>query len=42
LVRRVDGFDPADFAELFAQDGEQVFASGDPMVGSSAHVAGQA
>jgi hypothetical protein len=33
VFRRVDGFNPVDFAELFAQDGKLVFANGDPMVG---------
>lgn len=40
VFRRVDGFDPADFAELFAQDGKLVFANGDPMVGPAAIDAG--
>jgi ketosteroid isomerase-like protein len=36
VFRRVDRFHPADFAELFAQDGKLVFAKGDPMIGPAA------
>jgi hypothetical protein len=40
VFRRVDGFSPADFAELFAPDGKLVFANGDPMIGPAAIEAG--
>jgi len=40
VFRRVDGFNPADFAELFASDGKLVFANGDPMTGPAAVEAG--
>jgi ketosteroid isomerase-like protein len=42
VFRRVDGFDPAEFAELFAPDGKLVFGNGDPMVGPAAIEAGVA
>jgi Domain of unknown function (DUF1857)/SnoaL-like domain len=42
VFRRVDGFDPARFAELFAPDGRMVFGNGDPMVGPAAVEAGVA
>jgi hypothetical protein len=40
VFRRVDGFNPADFAELFAPDGTLVFGNGDPMTGPAAVEAG--
>jgi hypothetical protein len=40
VFRRVDGFSPAAFAELFARDGKLVFANGDPMTGPAAIEAG--
>jgi hypothetical protein len=40
VFRRVDRFNPADFAGLFAQDGRLVFANGDPMIGPAAVDAG--
>ena len=39
---RVDTFNPAAFAELFAPDGKLVFANGDPMIGPAAVQAGVA
>jgi len=39
---RVDTFNPAAFAELFAPDGKPVFANGDPMIGPAAVQAGVA
>ena len=42
VFRRVDGFNPAEFAELFAPDGTLVFANGDPMTGPAAIEAGVA
>lgn len=36
VFRRVDGFSPAEFAELFALDGKLVFANGAPMIGPPA------
>jgi len=40
VFRRVDGFNPGQFAELFAPDGKLVFANGDPMIGPAAIEAG--
>jgi hypothetical protein len=40
VLRRVDGFNPAQFAELFAPDGKLVFGNGDPMTGPAAIEAG--
>ena len=42
VFRRVGGFDPAQFAELFASDGKLVFGNGDPMTGPAAVDAGVA
>lgn len=36
VFARVDSFDPARFAEIFAAEGTMVFANGDPMVGPAA------
>lgn len=40
VFARVDAFDPARFAEIFAPDGVMVFGNGDPMVGPAAVEAG--
>ena len=40
VFRRVDSFDPAAFAALFAPDGTLVFGNGDPMTGPAAIEAG--